>query len=131
MALIAEHERKEEVKVEAVRVAPNLNVGEGKSETSKGKGLMAEDEDILSQDDSDGVNEHLAFLSRRFIKLKFKKNTRAIKPNRNMVDKSKFKYFKCGMSGHFANECRKPSIEKKKFEPIDYKKKYFELLKQK
>ena len=30
-----------------------------------------------------------------------------------------------------ANECRKPSMEKKRFEPIDYKKKYFELLKQK
>ena len=48
-----------------------------------------------------------------------------------MVDKSKFKCFKCGMSGHFANEWKNPSMEKKKFEPIDYKKKYFELLKQK
>ena len=63
--------------------------------------------------------------------MKFKKNSKATKPNRNMVDKSKFKYFNCGISGHFANECRKPATEKKKFEPIDYKKKYFELLKQK
>ena len=37
--------------------------------------------------------------------------------------------FKCGMSGHFANECGKPNSEKKKFEPVDYKKKYFKLLK--
>ncbi|KAK1369383.1 hypothetical protein POM88_035475 [Heracleum sosnowskyi] len=37
------------------------------------------------------------------------------------------------MGGHFANECRKPKAEKsdRKFEPVDYKKKYFDLLKQK
>ncbi|KAK1397672.1 hypothetical protein POM88_007535 [Heracleum sosnowskyi] len=37
------------------------------------------------------------------------------------------------MIGHFAGDCRKPRVEKgnRKFEPVDYKKKYFELLKQK
>ncbi|KAK1369311.1 hypothetical protein POM88_035403 [Heracleum sosnowskyi] len=36
------------------------------------------------------------------------------------------------MGGHFSNECRKPKAEKsdRKFEPVDYKKKYFDLLKQ-
>ncbi|KAK1402487.1 hypothetical protein POM88_002092 [Heracleum sosnowskyi] len=37
------------------------------------------------------------------------------------------------MGGHFANECKRPKVEKSdmKFEPVDYKKKYFDLLKQK
>ena len=35
------------------------------------------------------------------------------------------------MAGHFASECRKPKVEKIQFETVDYKKKYFELLKQK
>ena len=48
----------------------------------------------------------------------------------NIVEKSKFKCFKCGLTGHFASDCRKAAPEKKRFEPIDYKKKYFELLKQ-
>jgi len=98
---------------------------------NKGKGMVAETEDHLSQDDMDDIDEHLAFLSRRFSKLKFKKNFGAAKPNRNMVDKSKFKYFKCGLAKHFASECRKSDSSKKKFEPVDYKQKYFELLKQK
>ncbi|KAL8104068.1 hypothetical protein AgCh_028339 [Apium graveolens] len=50
----------------------------------EGKGLVAENEDHLSQDDMDDIDEHLAFLSRRFAKLKFKKNFGAARPNRNM-----------------------------------------------
>ena len=72
VALIAEHKRVEEMKVETVKSAPNNIICEGKSEMSKGKGLMAEDEDCHSQDDLDEVDEHLAFLSRGFAKLKFK-----------------------------------------------------------
>ena len=131
VALVAENEKKDEMKIEVVKTAPSFNVGENKSEPSKEKGLTTENEDNSIQDDSDEVDEHLAFMSRRFAKLKFKKNPKATKSNRNMVDKSKFKCFNCGMSGHFANKCRKLSKEKKKFEPVDYKKKYFELLKQK
>ncbi|KAL8120203.1 hypothetical protein AgCh_017376 [Apium graveolens] len=126
ITLVAEQEKEKEIKVEAIESAPNSNVCE-----RKGKGLVAEHEDQLSQDEMDDIDDHLAFLSRRFSKLKFKKNFGAGKPNRNMVDKSKFKCFKCGLAGHFASECRKSNSDKKKFEPVDYKQKYFELLKQK
>ncbi|KAL8118058.1 hypothetical protein AgCh_015817 [Apium graveolens] len=97
IALVADLEKEKEVKMEAVEST-------SKACESKGKGLAAENKDSLSQDDMEDIDEHLAFLSRRFAKLKFKKNFGAAKPNRNMVDKSKFKCFKCGLAGHFANE---------------------------
>ncbi|KAL8134022.1 hypothetical protein AgCh_009193 [Apium graveolens] len=109
IALVAEQEKEKEIKVEAVESTPNLRVCEG-----KGKGLVTEHEDQLSQDDTDDIDGHLAFLSRRFSKLKFKKNFGAAKSNRNMVDKSKFRCFKCGLEGHFSSECRKPDSAWKK-----------------
>ncbi|KAL8102655.1 hypothetical protein AgCh_027252 [Apium graveolens] len=124
IALVADLEKEKEVKMEVVESTSKVC-------ESKGKGLAAENEDSLSQDDMEDIDEHLAFLSRRFAKLKFKKNFGAAKQNRNMVDKSKFKCFKCGLAGHFANECRKSDSSKKKFESVDYKQKYFDLLKQK
>ena len=49
-----------------------------------------------------------------------------------MVDRSKFKCFNCGIADHFSNECRKPKSEKKRAtDGIDYKQKYYDLLRQK
>ncbi|KAL8157615.1 hypothetical protein AgCh_002361 [Apium graveolens] len=97
IVLVAELEKEKEMKIEVVE--STLKVYE-----NKGKGMVAENEDSLSQNDMDDIDEHLAFLSRRFSKLKFKKNFGAAKPNRNMVDKSKFKCFKYGLAGHFATD---------------------------
>ena len=49
-----------------------------------------------------------------------------------MVDISKFKCFNCGIACHFSNECRKPKAEKKRAtDGIDYKQKYYDLLRKK
>ena len=114
ITLVAELEKEKEMKVQAIESTSKVC-------ESKGKGLVVENKEKMIQDEMDDIDEHLAFLSRRFSKLKFKKNFGATKPNRNMVDKSKFKCFKCGLARHFASECRKPDSGKKKFEPVDYK----------
>ncbi|KAL8124713.1 hypothetical protein AgCh_012388 [Apium graveolens] len=97
IALVAELEKEKEMKMEVVESTSKVC-------ENKGKGLVAENEDSLSQDDMEDIDEHLTFLFRRFAKLKFKKNFGAAKPNRNMVDKSKFKCFNCGLAGHFARK---------------------------
>lgn len=119
------------------KAAPNPRVCEGRTEPNKGKGVMTEEPDEEDANDDSDVDEHLAFLSRKFSKLRFKRNYSASKPfkknfqpNKNMVDKSKFKCYNCGVAGHFSNECRKPKAINK-YESVDYKKKYFDLLKQK
>lgn len=101
------------------------------------------EEDSSFQSDPDEMDhEYLAFHSRRFSKLKFKRITnmsklepqykRNFRSNKEFVDKSKFKCYNCGMVSHFSNECGNPKTDKKpKFgSGVDYKKKYFELLKQ-
>ena len=110
-------------------------VKEESSGSSKAKGKMIKE--VGFDEDNDGIGEHLVFLSWRFSKLKFKKIFNSAepqrsnsKPDKGMVDRSKFKCFNCGLTDHFANECRKPKTEKKPFENVDYKKKYYELLKQ-
>ena len=88
------------------------------------------------------MDDHLAFLSRRFSKLNFKRNPTMSRTTitfrkdgqsaRGLIDRSKFKCFNNGIAGHFSNECRKPKAEKKRAtDSIDYKQKYYDLLMQK
>ena len=123
--------------------APRRNVGEGKLEAGKGKSKAETNDELMNQEDLDDIDEYLAVLSRRFSKLKFKRNTSMSKPilsyrkysqhNRSFVDMSKFKCFNCGIAGHFSNECRKPKNEKKvnASDGTDYKNKYYDLLRSK
>ena len=119
------------------------SVCEGKAEASKGKGKVKVEDDSMNQDDLDDIDEYLAFLSRRFSKLKFKRNPSVSKSipsyrkdsqqNKSFVDRSKFKCYNYGIVGHFSNKCRNPKTEKRgnASEGIDYRKKYFDLLRSK
>ncbi|KAL8126829.1 hypothetical protein AgCh_013938 [Apium graveolens] len=60
IALVVEQERVKKMKVKGVESAPNSRVCDG-----KGKWLVAEHEDHISQDEMEAIDEHLAFLSRR------------------------------------------------------------------
>lgn len=117
-----------------------MDVCEGRAEVGKGKGKLIEEDDASStQDDLDDIDKHLAFLARKFSKLKVKRNATAPRPFRrsgqpkssNLVNRSKSKCYNCGLAEHFSNECRKHPIEKNRSSTknVDYRKKYFELLK--
>ena len=139
IALAAHDEDK--VQNKSDKVISSKQVCEEKEESSKGKLKMEGSED-LTQEELEEINEHLTFLSRRFSKLKFRRNPTLSRPPTNfrkdgqsgkgLVDRSKFKCYNCGIAGHFSNECRKPKAEKKRAtDGIDYKQKYYDLLKQK
>ena len=94
-----------------------------------------EESEYLTQEELEEIDEHLTFLSRRFSKMKFKRNpTLAIPPTtfrkdgqsgKGLVDISKFKCFNCGITNHFSNDVQKnPKSEKKRTNDcINYKKK--------
>ncbi|KAK1383530.1 hypothetical protein POM88_021265 [Heracleum sosnowskyi] len=55
-----------------------------RSDVSKGKGKMTEEEqEPANLDDLDEIDEHIAFLSRKFSKFKFKRNSEARPPRRD------------------------------------------------
>ena len=93
----------------------------------------------MNQEDLDDIDEYLTSLSRRFSKLKFKRNPcvsrstphfkKVGQQNKSFVDISNFKCYNCGIVVHFSNECRKPKTDKNGHvnESIDYKKKYYDL----
>ena len=96
-----------------------------------------------SQDDLDDLDEYLSFLSKKFSKLKSKRNPSMSKTtpsyrkdsnqNKSVVDMSKFKCYNYGIARHFSNECRKPKSDKRgnASDGINYRKKYFDLLRSK
>ena len=105
------------------KVVSSKQVCEVKEETEKGK-LNIEGTEDLTQEEFEEIDEHLAFISRRFSKLNFKINSSLSRPSttfrkdsqsgKSVVDRSKFKCFNCGIASHFSNECRKPKSKKKK-----------------
>ena len=62
----------------------------------------------LTQEELEEIDENIAFLSRRFSKLKFKRNPILSRPSttfrkdsqsgKSLVDRSKFKCFNCGIA---------------------------------
>ena len=142
VALVAKN-KEEETSEGVVVEAPIKIAGENRQEAGKGKGKTEIEEESVHQEDFDDIDEYLAFMSRKFSKLKFKRNPAMCKSipsyrmdnqqNKSFVDRSKFKCYNCGIAGHFSNECRKLKTEKKgnASDGIDYKRKYYDLLKTK
>lgn len=110
--------------MESAKSIPSKNTCEGSAEVNKEKSKRIDENEESSHDEQDDeLDEYLAFLSKKFSKLRLKRNPAAARPsrnnyqpNKNLVDRSKFKYFNCGMAEHFANECSKPKAEKKEKE---------------
>ena len=69
-------------------------------------------ETVSNDDHMAEIDRHLVFFSRRFSKLKIKRNPNVVKSfksnfnyDKKMVDRSKFKCYNRGMAGYFASEC--------------------------
>ena len=57
-----------------VTEAPSRIVGESRQEAGKDKGKSETKEESVHQEDLDDIDEYLAFMSRKFSKLQFKRN---------------------------------------------------------
>ena len=57
-----------------VTEAPSKNAGESRQKAEKGKGKAETEDELVHQEDLDYIDEYLAFMSKRFSKLKFKRN---------------------------------------------------------
>ena len=77
IALAAQDEDRIQRKSE--RAISSKQVCEEKEDTSKGK-LKTEESEDLTQEELEEIDEHLDFLSRRFSKLKFKRNPTLSRP---------------------------------------------------
>src|SRR5947208_484677 len=96
------------------------------------------EKDFYSMEELESLDdESVAYLAKRFSKLKFQrpKGVRKFMPKQSgekktLIDKSKIKCYKCNIMGHFANECRSKDNGKgkgKEDDSTNYKK-YFDLL---
>ena len=120
--------------------APSRITGEHKQDTEKGKSKEESEDESVHQENLDDIDEYLAFMSRRFSKLKFKRNPTMSKSipsyrrdSQQNIERFKFKCCNCGIARHFSHECRKPKTGKKgnASDGIDYKRKYYDLLRSK
>ena len=82
MGLVVKHkeDKSGEYGEVVVSSAPNRNVCEGTSELCNGKKKVQDEDDSMNQEDLDDIDEYLAFLSRRFSKLKYKRNPSVSRP---------------------------------------------------
>ena len=73
VSLVAKNKEEETSEV-VVTEAPIKIAGENRQEAGKGKGKTEIEEESVHQEDLDDIDEYLVFMSRRFSKLKFKRN---------------------------------------------------------
>ena len=106
VALVAKS-KEEETSEGVVVEAPSRIAGENKQDAGKGKSKEESEDESVHQENLDDIDEYLAFMSRRFSKLKFKRNPalsksipsyrRDSQQNKSFVDRSKFKCYNCGI----------------------------------
>ena len=87
---------------------------EEEEENTKDEQETKSEKDFYSMEELESLDdESVAYLAKRFSKLKFQrpKGVRKFMPKQSgekktLIDKSKIKCYKCNIMGHFANKCR-------------------------
>ena len=74
VALLAKN-KEEETSERVVVEAPSRIAGENRQNAGKDKGNEETEEELVHQENLDDIDEYLAVMSRRFSKLKFKRNS--------------------------------------------------------